>query len=113
VRRGGWFGRGPVGEGTGGGGAGQLHGEVGELRADAQVARRAVVGFGRVRGRDGVQGIWRFWLLVILTVAGRGAGQSSEARKVEGKAFFFEKKNQKTFDYLNSFHNTTVTSGFG
>jgi len=56
VRRGRCFGFGPVGQGTGGGGTCQLHGEAGQFRADAQVARGAVGGFVRLAGRDGVQG---------------------------------------------------------
>jgi hypothetical protein len=51
---------GPLGEGAGGGGAGQLHGEVSQLRAQAQVARSAFFGFGRLAGRDGVQGFGSF-----------------------------------------------------
>jgi hypothetical protein len=50
------FGFGPVGEGAGGDDAGQLHGEVGQFGADAQVARGAFGGFWRLAGRDGVQG---------------------------------------------------------
>jgi len=50
------FAFGPVGEGAGGGGTGQLHGEVGQFRAEAQVARGAFGGFLRLAGRDGVQG---------------------------------------------------------
>ncbi len=46
---------GPVGEGFRGDGAGQLHAEVSQLRAQAQVARSAFVGLVRVAWRDGVQ----------------------------------------------------------
>jgi hypothetical protein len=45
----------PVREGAGGDGAGQLHAEVGQLRAHAPVAGGAFVGFFQLAWRDGVQ----------------------------------------------------------
>jgi hypothetical protein len=47
---------GPVGESAGGDDASQLHGEISQLGADAQMARGAFGGFWRLAGRDGVQG---------------------------------------------------------
>jgi len=49
--------RGAAGVGEEGGGAGQLHGEVGQFGAHAQMARGAFGGFGRLDGGDGVQGM--------------------------------------------------------
>jgi hypothetical protein len=45
-----------LGEGAGGGDAGQVHGEVSQLGAHGHVAQGAIVGVLRRAGLDGVQG---------------------------------------------------------
>ena len=84
------MGFGPVGEGNGGGAAGQLHAEVGELGAHAHVARGACGGVFRGIGRNLGQDCWGFksW---------SPSETSISKNKGLRKQFFSEEKNQKTF----------------